>query len=109
MFRNYLAAALRNAARNKFHTGINLFGLTVGFATTLLIALFVRDELSYDAFIRDPVQVFRLDTTVTQPGQPPRKMDLTFASAAAALKLDYPQIQAVARISSSQSGIRRGE
>lgn len=109
MFRNYLAAALRNAARNKLHTGINLVGLAVGLATTLLIALFVRDELSYDAFIRDPAQVFRLDTTVTQPGQTPRKMDLTFASAAVALKLDYPAIQAVARISSSQSGIRRGE
>jgi putative ABC transport system permease protein len=109
MLRNYLAAALRNLARNRLHAGINLFGLTVGLATALLIALFVRDELSYDAFVRDPVQVFRLDTTVTQPGLAPRKIDLTFAGAAAALQLDYPQIQAVARISSSQSGIRRGD
>jgi putative ABC transport system permease protein len=109
MFRNYLAAALRNLARNKLHAGINLFGLTVGLATALLIALFVRDELSYDAFVREPSQVFRLDATVAQPGQAPRKIDLTFASAAAALKLDYPEIQAVARISSSHSGLRRGE
>jgi len=90
MFRNYLAAALRNLARNRLHAAINLFGLTVGLATALLIALFVRDELSYDAFVRDPVPVFRLDTTVAQPGQAPRKIDLTFASAAAALELDYP-------------------
>jgi putative ABC transport system permease protein len=109
VFRNYLAVALRNLARNRLHAGINLFGLTVGLAAALLIAVFVRDELSYDAFVRDPVQVFRLDTSVTQPGQAPRKIDLTFASAAANLKLDYPQIQAVARISSSQSGMRRGE
>jgi putative ABC transport system permease protein len=109
VFRNYLAAALRNLARNRLHAGINLFGLTVGLATALLIALFVHDELSYDAFVRDPAQVFRLDTRVTQPGQAPRKMDLTFANAAAALKLDYPELQSVARISASQSGIRRGE
>src|SRR6185312_14218638 len=100
MFRNYLAAALRNLARNRLHAAINLFGLTVGLATALLIALFVRDELSYDAFVPGAAQVFRLDTTATQPGQTPRKIDLTFASVAAALALDYPQIQTVARISS---------
>lgn len=109
MFSNYLAAALRNLARNRLHVGINLFGLTVSLATALLIALFVRDELSYDRFIRDPGQVFRLDTTVSQPGQSPRKVDLTFANAAGAFKLDYPETQAAARISSSQSGVRRGE
>src|SRR6185369_6460060 len=48
-------------------------------------------------------------TTVSQPGQSPRKVDLTFASAAGAFKLDYPETQAAARISSSQSGVRRGE
>ena len=109
MFRNYLAAALRNLARNRLHAAINLFGLTVSLAVALLIALFVRDELSYDVFVRDPAQVFRLDASITQPAQAPRKTDLTFANAAGALKLDYPQIQAVARISSSQSGLRRGE
>jgi len=48
MFRNYLAAALRNLVRNKLYAGINIIGLTVGFAAALLIALFVADETSYD-------------------------------------------------------------
>ena len=50
MFRNYLAAALRNLVRNKLYAAINILGLSVGFAATLLIALFVRDELSYDKY-----------------------------------------------------------
>ena len=35
---------LRNLLRNRVHAAINLFGLSVGFAAALLIALFVRDE-----------------------------------------------------------------
>ena len=51
MFRNYLAAALRNLVRNRLYAGINIAGLAVGFAAAILIALFVRDEFSYDTWI----------------------------------------------------------
>ena len=44
MFRNYLAAALRNLVRNRLYTAINIVGLTVAFAAALLIALFLRDD-----------------------------------------------------------------
>ncbi len=32
MFRNYLAAALRNLARNRLYAGVTIFGLTIAFA-----------------------------------------------------------------------------
>ena len=54
MWRNYALTALRNLAHNKLHAGINIFGLALGFAAALLIALFVRDEFSYDRFWPDP-------------------------------------------------------
>jgi len=41
MFRNYLAAALRNLARNRFYAALNISGLAVGFSAALLIVLFV--------------------------------------------------------------------
>jgi hypothetical protein len=47
MLRNYLAAALRNFARNKLYAAINVVGLSVGFATALLIALFVHHETTF--------------------------------------------------------------
>ena len=59
MFRNYLAAALRNLVRNRLYAAINIVGLAVGIAVTLLIALFVRDEFSYDKFIPGYEDVFR--------------------------------------------------
>jgi putative ABC transport system permease protein len=42
MFRNYLAAALRNLMRNKLVSFINIAGLAIGFSAALLIALYLH-------------------------------------------------------------------
>lgn len=51
MLYNYLIIALRNMQRNKLHTGINIFGLSIGIAAAILILLWVHDETTYDQFI----------------------------------------------------------
>ena len=51
MIRNYLLTALRNFSKNKFYTFINISGLSVGTACSILILLWVFDELSFDKFI----------------------------------------------------------
>jgi len=50
MIKNWLRTALRNIRRNPTSSVINIFGLTVGLSSCLLIALFIRHELSYDNF-----------------------------------------------------------
>jgi putative ABC transport system permease protein len=50
MIKNWLRSALRNIRRNKTSSAINIFGLTIGLSSCLLIALFIRHELSYDNF-----------------------------------------------------------
>jgi ABC-type antimicrobial peptide transport system permease subunit len=50
MFSNYLKVALRNIIRQKGYAFINITGLAVGMACFILIALWVRDGLSYDRF-----------------------------------------------------------
>src|ERR1700761_7733181 len=50
MFRNYLLTALRGFRKNRMAAVINIFGLTIGLSSCLLIALFIRHELSYDDF-----------------------------------------------------------
>ena len=50
MIKNYLKVAWRNLVRNKAHTFINIAGLSVGLACSLLIMLWVQNELSIDAF-----------------------------------------------------------
>lgn len=51
MLRNYLLTALRNFSKNRFYTFINISGLSVGTACSILILLWVFDELSFDKFI----------------------------------------------------------
>lgn len=50
MFKNHFLVAVRNLFKQRFYSLINIFGLTVGLAATLLIGLFIQDELSYDRF-----------------------------------------------------------
>ena len=50
MIKNYLKVAWRNLVRNKAHTFINMAGLSVGLACSLLILLWVQNEVDMDAF-----------------------------------------------------------
>lgn len=50
MIRNYLLIALRNLAKNKVYSFINIVGLSVGIAVAMLIGLWVWDELSYNKY-----------------------------------------------------------
>ena len=50
MIKNYLKLAWRSLTRNKSFSLINIFGLSLGIATSLLILLWVRDEHAVDAF-----------------------------------------------------------
>jgi len=50
MFGNYFKIAWRNLIRNKAFSAINILGLTVGLACSLLILLWVQDERSIDNF-----------------------------------------------------------
>lgn len=48
MLRNYFLTALRNLAKSKLHSIINITGLSVGMAVAVLIGLWIYDEVSFD-------------------------------------------------------------
>lgn len=50
MFRNYFRIAIRNLAKNKVHSFINIAGLSVGMAVAMLIGLWIWDELSFNKY-----------------------------------------------------------
>ena len=50
MLHNYLKIAWRNLLKNKVFSFINVTGLAVGMAVSMLILLYVSHELSYDRF-----------------------------------------------------------
>jgi len=61
MLINYFRIAIRNLLKNRGFSFINLVGLTIGIASSLLIILFVFYELSYDDYHEDSENVYRLN------------------------------------------------
>ncbi len=60
MILNYLKTAFRIMLRQKSYSGINIAGLSMGIAASLLIILYVVDEVGYDRFHRDGERMYRL-------------------------------------------------
>jgi putative ABC transport system permease protein len=111
MFRNYLAAALRNLVRNRLYAGVTILGLAVAFASAILIGLYLRHELTYDRFIPGHERVFLLSQREAPRGKGPYTLDYTSASFARDLKAEFPQIQYAARLAATAfpPTIRRGD
>ena len=60
MIRNYLKIAWRNLLRNRGFSLTNILGLTIGITCTILIALWVNDELNYDKFHRHYDNIYKV-------------------------------------------------
>lgn len=70
MIRNYLISALRNIARNKANTAINVLGLTLGITCSLVLFLVIRYELSFNKHFADSESVYRITSEyVTEEGK----------------------------------------
>lgn len=74
MLKNYIKIAWRNLAKNKGYTIINVGGLALGMAVTLIIGLWVQDELSYNNYNtnKDKIaQIFQSQTFNGETGTGP--------------------------------------
>lgn len=60
MIRNYIKVAFRNLSRNKLFTLINIVGLAIGIVSCILIYIYVKDELSFDAHHKREKEIYRL-------------------------------------------------
>lgn len=60
MIRNLVLTAMRNLRKNKFFASLNILGLAIGMAVFLLIAQYVKFERSYEDFIPNRENVYRV-------------------------------------------------
>jgi putative ABC transport system permease protein len=97
MLRNYFTIALRFMIRQKGFSFINIAGLTLGIASSLLILLYILDEFSFDAFHTGVDRMYR----ITQEGKMEGKRihsAYTCVPLAATLKNEVPQVESVVRL-----------
>ena len=53
MIKNFFRTAWRNLLKNKVYSFINIFGLAIGMAVTIMISLWIVDEISYDKYFKN--------------------------------------------------------
>ncbi len=109
MLRNYLKIAFRNFRKQKTFSALNLFGLTVGLATVLLITLYVVNELSYDRYSRYADRIYRVNPHFRIAGEDLREK-IVPADLGPAMRRDYPVVQEFVRLNNvGPSRVRKGD
>jgi putative ABC transport system permease protein len=69
MIRNFFKITLRNILKHKVFSFINVAGLAIGLGASLLILLWVEDELSYEKFNKDSENIYRVEEDQFYSGQ----------------------------------------
>jgi putative ABC transport system permease protein len=85
MIRNYITIAFRNIRRNLSYAFLNIFGLTLGIASCLVIFLIVRNELTYDNFTKAD-RIYRVTLNAIDFNS-----DVSLA-VAPAMRADFPEL-----------------
>src|SRR5678810_193080 len=94
MLKNYFKIAWRNITRHKAYSTLNIAGLSIGMACSILILLWVENELSYDRFNANADQLYRLTANAGD-----FKAAVSPAGMAEGLQAQLPEIKATVRLS----------
>jgi len=103
MLKNYFKIALRNLAKYKGYSFINIAGLAIGMACCLLIFLYVQDELSYDRYHDKADRIYRVIEEVRLEGVGEESASMPFPTGET-LPIEYPnEIEAAVRFYNFQA------
>jgi putative ABC transport system permease protein len=103
IFAHYFKVSLRNLARIKLFSSINILGLSIGMATCLLILHHVNFERSYDRFHKDSDRIYRLRYERTSDEGTAVRFASCCPPAADAIRGVFPEVEIIARIFRNQT------
>jgi len=103
MFKNYIKTAFGNLFRNRFYALINIIGLSVGLAVSLLIMFYINYELSFDQFHQKKEQIYRLATINEQPNETTRH-SITMPVMGPDIAREFPEIKHFVRFWNPEEG-----
>ena len=100
MLKNYFKIAFRNLTRHKAYSLLNISGLAIGMACSILILLWVQNELSYDRFHANAENLYRLTCNAGE-----FKAAVSPAGMGAGLQSEMPEIKSVVRLSKPSTNL----
>src|ERR1700692_2753122 len=102
MFKNYIKITLRNLFKNKVLSFINIFGLATGMAFAILIVLWVKYQISFDAFHKnkDRIALVMKNTLFNNQKNTQESSPLPLYYE---MKSNFPEVKGATRITWSES------
>ena len=97
MIKNYLKMAYRNLMRHKVFSLINVSGLALGMTCSILILLWVKDEVSFDRFHKNQPELYRVMQLQHYPGGDNLTVSATPGPLAEVLEQEFPEIKYAVR------------
>ena len=97
MIKNYLKTAFRNILKKKSFSAINIIGLAIGMCVSLLMLLFVWNEVTYDRFNDNSENIYRVALSIDAQG---RKLEIASIPAPMGPGLvdNFPEVIRVGRL-----------
>jgi putative ABC transport system permease protein len=97
MLYHNLKLALRNLARHKTFSFINILGLSIGLASCIIIGLYAYNELSFDKFNSNHSEIYRINKMTNEQGKQATQDGITPGQLAPATVREIPEVLAAAR------------
>ena len=99
MFKNYFKIAWRNASRYKGYSMLNLLGLVVGIASSMLILLWINDEESVDQFHINGDSIYQVFRNMNESGGSVRTTQSIPKPLGDLALSEYPEVEDMAWLS----------
>lgn len=98
MLSNYLKLALRNLLKHKVFSFVNILGLGIGVAVSLLLLNFIQFQRSYDDFQVNADRIYRVPMAVQEKGGVVQTFAFTYPAVGPHLKKDFPEVADMVRL-----------
>ena len=109
MLKSYLLTLYRSVVKHRLFSALNILGLAVGMAVFLVLTIAVHFENSYDRWIPDAEQTYRVSGAMRMTGRPEEVIAVIPGPVLPMLRTDFGQIEAGVRMTNTSLAVRRGQ
>lgn len=109
MFRNYFKIAVRTLLKQRAFSIVNIIGLSLGMAASLIILNYLNFERSYDTFHDKADRIYRVPMEITEKGGATQTFAFTYPPVATSMLQDFPEVEDAVRWRGQGGVIQVGE